>query len=95
MTRPLFHRRPRWLTYTAWEYIATGALRRLMRLRKGPVIAALYPVGMLLGQLVLALLLLWAMVSAAGLLRPWLGVLADIGGLVAGAGCGVVKMGSV
>lgn len=22
MTRPLFHRRPRWLTYTAWEYIA-------------------------------------------------------------------------
>ena len=30
------------LVRTAWEYIATGALRRLMRLRKGPVIAALY-----------------------------------------------------
>jgi hypothetical protein len=39
------------LVRTAWIYISTGALRRLMRLRKGPVIAALYPVGMLLGQL--------------------------------------------
>ncbi len=42
---------------TAWTYIATGALRRLMRLRKGPVIAALYPVGMLILQLLLALVL--------------------------------------
>lgn len=32
------------LLQTAWIYISTGALRRLMRLRKGPVIAALYPV---------------------------------------------------
>ncbi|MBY6005753.1 hypothetical protein KUV62_17665 [Salipiger bermudensis] len=77
------------LVRTAWEYIATGALRRLMRLRKGPVIAALYPVGMLLGQLVLALLLIWALVSAAGLLRPWLGVLADIGGGIAGIAAAV------
>jgi len=43
------------LARTAWIYIATGALFRLMRLRKGPVIAALYPVLMLLGQLALAL----------------------------------------
>ncbi|SEM68139.1 hypothetical protein [Palleronia pelagia] len=42
------------LARTAWTYIASGALRRLMWLRKGPVIAALYPVGMLLLQLVLA-----------------------------------------
>ena len=42
------------LVRTAWEYIATGALFRLMRLRKGPVIAALYPVGMLLLQLAVA-----------------------------------------
>ena len=42
---------------TAWTYIASGTLGRLMRLRKGPVIAALYPVGMLILQLVLALLL--------------------------------------
>lgn len=40
---------------TAWIYVASGALGRLMRLRKGPVIAALYPVAMLLGQLLAAL----------------------------------------
>lgn len=45
------------LVRTAWAYIASGALLRLMRLRKGPVIAALYPVGMLLIQLFVALLL--------------------------------------
>ena len=45
------------LARTAWRYIASGALRRLMWLRKGPVIAALYPVGMLLLQLLLAILL--------------------------------------
>lgn len=44
------------LAQTAWVYIASGALWRLMKLRKGPVIAALYPVGMLLLQLALALL---------------------------------------
>ncbi|QFU08909.1 hypothetical protein PARPLA_01956 [Rhodobacteraceae bacterium THAF1] len=51
------------LARTAWVYITTGALRRLMWLRKGPVIAALYPVGMLLLQLALAL--------AAGWLGAW------------------------
>jgi hypothetical protein len=40
---------------TAWIYIASGALRRLMWLRKGPVIAALYPMILLLLQLGLAL----------------------------------------
>lgn len=39
---------------TAWLYTASGALWRLMRLRKGPVIAALYPVVGLLLQLALA-----------------------------------------
>lgn len=43
------------LIRTAWTYIASGALWRLMRLRKGPVIAALYPVLFLLVQLLLAL----------------------------------------
>ena len=42
------------LVRTAWVYIASGALWRLMRLRKGPVIAALYPIGMLLAQLIIA-----------------------------------------
>ncbi len=45
------------LLQTAWIYISSGALRRLMWMRKGPVIAALYPVGMLLLQLLVAVLL--------------------------------------
>ena len=44
------------LLRTAWAYIGSGALFRLMRLRKGPVIAALYPVVVLLVQLALAVL---------------------------------------
>ncbi|EEB85141.1 conserved hypothetical protein [Roseobacter sp. GAI101] len=47
------------LVQTAWVYIGSGALWRLMQLRKGPVIAALYPVGMLLVQLGLAVLAGW------------------------------------
>lgn len=50
---------------TAWLYIGSGALRRLIRLRKGPMIAALYPVVALVLQAVLAL-------SGAGLVL-WLG----------------------
>lgn len=45
------------LLRTAWEYIGSGALRGLMKLRIGPVLAALYPVGMLLLQLTIAILL--------------------------------------
>jgi len=45
------------LARTAAVYIGTGALFRLMRLRKGPVIAALYPVGFLLLQLLIAVLI--------------------------------------
>ncbi|WP_299671562.1 hypothetical protein [uncultured Roseobacter sp.] len=44
---------------TAWIYISTGALWRLMQLRKGPVIAALYPVVMLTWQFVFAVALGW------------------------------------
>ena len=43
------------LAKTTWIYLRTGTLRRLMWMRKGPVIAALYPVGMLLLQLFVAL----------------------------------------
>ncbi|MBF9060656.1 hypothetical protein HKCCSP123_15850 [Rhodobacterales bacterium HKCCSP123] len=43
------------LARTAWAYVGSGALFRLMRLRKGPVIAALYPVVVLLAQAALAL----------------------------------------
>lgn len=52
------------LMRTAWAYIGSGALFRLMRLRKGPVIAALYPIVMLSAQALAALLL--AVVGAWG-----------------------------
>ena len=41
---------------TAWIYLSTGTLRRLSWLAKGPVLAALYPVGMLLAQLFLSVI---------------------------------------
>ncbi len=70
------------LARTAWIYIASGALGRLVRLRKGPVIAALYPVGMLLIQLLLAVtvgILAWRLMSMLGAF-----------GSIAGAGLGLV-----
>jgi hypothetical protein len=59
------------LLRTAWAYIASGALFRLMRLRKGPVIAALYPVGFLIVQLLIALLLAYGIGRGLALLHPW------------------------
>lgn len=59
------------LIRTASIYIGTGALFRLMRLRKGPVIAALYPVGFLLVQLGIALLAAWGVGRALALWQPW------------------------
>lgn len=67
------------LVRTAWIYITTGALRRLMWLRKGPVIAALYPIGMLLVQLVLAILLGWGVWSGINaVLPPYLGLVKQL-----------------
>ncbi|WP_284162792.1 hypothetical protein [Frigidibacter sp. SD6-1] len=45
----------RQLFRTSWLYVGSGALRRLMRLRKGPMIAALYPIAALILQLLAAL----------------------------------------
>jgi len=42
---------------TVWTYLSTGTFQRLTWLRKGPVIAALYPVAVLLLQLVFAFFL--------------------------------------
>ena len=68
------------LARTARTYISTGALRRLMWMRKGPVIAALYPVLMLLGQLLVALLagslVGNAVAGAIGLVSPETGAIA-------------------
>ncbi|MGH1369038.1 MAG: hypothetical protein ACRBCL_10520 [Maritimibacter sp.] len=66
---------------TAWIYITTGALWRLMKLRKGPIIAALYPVGALILQAVIAVLLgllVWGLIAA--LLPSPTGVLGWLGG---------------
>lgn len=69
------------LVRTAWTYIGSGALFRLMRLRKGPIIAALYPVLMLLAQLGLACLLGW--VVGALVARPLPAAFGWIAGLAA------------
>ena len=74
------------LVRTAWTYIGTGTLRRLMRLRKGPVIAALYPVAMLLAQLALALGLA---VLAAAALRAGFDLLPGAAGWVTALGRGL------
>lgn len=58
------------LARTAWVYIASGALRRLIRLRKGPMIAALYPVVLLILQALVAVLAATAVVW----LLPWAGL---------------------
>lgn len=63
---------------TAWIYIASGALWRLMRLRKGPMIAALYPVVFLLGQLVLAILAGSGVGAALARLQPLIGLAAGV-----------------
>lgn len=44
------------LLRTSWIYIGSGTLRRLAVLPKGPLAAALYPIGVLLLQLLAALL---------------------------------------
>ena len=65
------------LVRTAWAYIGSGALRRLMRLRRGPVIAALYPVVVLLAQLLTALAVGWGLGATLGWLTGlgwWLGL---------------------
>ena len=74
------------LARTAFEYIATGALFRLMKLRMGPIIAALYPVVMLLAQLVLAISLALAV--------WWLGDAVDFGwtGLALGVFAGIAVL---
>ncbi|MCX7288436.1 MAG: hypothetical protein NTW20_13000 [Rhodobacterales bacterium] len=47
------------LARTAWIYAASGALLQLLRLRKGPMIAALYPAILLVLQALLAALAGW------------------------------------
>ena len=68
------------LARTAWLYVSSGALRRLIRLRKGPMVAALYPVVVLLLQALVALvvagLVVWAAAGLHGVLRVGLALVA-------------------
>lgn len=64
------------LARTAWTYLGSGALWRLVRLRKGPMIAALYPVVLLLVQLGAALLAGWALGRLLAGVHPALGLAA-------------------
>ncbi|MCA8869168.1 MAG: hypothetical protein KDA67_11005 [Rhodobacteraceae bacterium] len=67
------------LARVVWIYLSTGALWRLTRLRRGPVIAALYPVFMLSAQLLLACLAGWLVGWLISLVLPiWLGLLAGL-----------------
>ena len=75
------------LIRTAWTYIASGTLRRLMWMRKGPVIAALYPVGALLLQLLVALLAASLVVNGGkALLVPYIGIVGQLIAILAAVG---------
>ena len=58
------------LLRTAWTYVASGALFQLMRLRKGPIIAALYPIFALIAQALLGVIASWAVSALALTLLP-------------------------
>ena len=60
------------LLRTAWIYVSTGALADVIKLRKGPVIAALYPVGFLLGQGMIALAIAFIFGSILANIQPYL-----------------------
>ena len=62
------------LIKTAWIYIASGGLRDVRKLRKGPVIAALYPVGFLIAKLGFAILCPAVLSSVLWSVHPVLGV---------------------
>ncbi|WP_121061973.1 alpha/beta hydrolase [Chachezhania antarctica] len=68
----------RQLAQAVGAYVGSGILFRLMKLRKGPVIAALYPVAVLLGQLLLVGLVVWGL----NLIGRW------TGGALSGTGTG-------
>lgn len=73
------------LVRTAWAYIGSGALFRLMRLRKGPVIAALYPIVMLSAQALAVIVLAGLMAGLGAWLLPVWGLWGGLAvGLVAG-----------
>lgn len=74
------------LARTAWVYGSSGALRRLIRLRKGPMIAALYPAVLLVLQALVAVAVCWLVAWATSSLG-----VAMQAGLALGAGWAVLE----
>ena len=70
------------LVRTAGVYILTGALFRLMRLRKGPTLAALYPIGMLMLQLAVALGVGYGLLRLGWLVHPVVGLAVGLAAVV-------------
>ncbi len=70
------------LARTAWTYLASGALIRLTGLRKGPMIAALYPVVLLVLQALAAAGLAYGIVQTG--IRFWPGTAGLAGSLALG-----------
>ena len=72
------------LLRTVWAYVASGAIFRLARLRKGPTLAALLPIVLLTGQLALAGAAGWGLAAVTLLITPpgWHGVPGLVAGLV-------------
>lgn len=71
---------------TVWIYFASGAFFRLVRVRPHPMIAALYPVVVLLAQLEAGLLLLalvWWLSSGVGPLPSPIGLTAGLAAMAA------------
>ena len=67
------------LLRTAYAYIGSGAVFRLAGLRKGPMIAALYPFVFLLAELLLACLAGWGVGELVAYVHPVLGWAAGLG----------------
>jgi hypothetical protein len=66
------------LVKTAWIYLSTGALFRLMRLRKGPILAALYPVLMLSFQLLFSIFAGWVIARMGASVFSSIGWLSNV-----------------
>ncbi|MCB6176572.1 hypothetical protein LHP98_00315 [Rhodobacter sp. Har01] len=73
------------LVRTAWAYIGSGALIGLIKLRKGPTIAALYPITFLTLQLLAAVLAGGAVAALVAAFTHWtLGLIAFAAVVTAG-----------
>lgn len=76
---------------TLWIFASTGALRAMIRLRPGPMLAGLWPVAMLIAQLAVALIAGWGLGQGVSSALPgWPGLV--LGG-VAGIALSVALLG--